>query len=180
MAQSFTRRQPLLQLLASLAFVAIGISMIREGELVPVAWFFTVFFALAALACAYMAVTGKPYIVRPEETRIVPEPGGFAVLTTRGRRLPVRWAGVRRVHAYKRDLFTVDEICVAFESDDLAGVLEVSEEWPGFADLFGPMESELGVSPGWYMEIMSPPFETMHRVLFERAEAAAPETRPAG
>jgi hypothetical protein len=46
----------------------------------------------------------------------------------------------------------------------------VSEEWPGFKDLFGVMEKELGISPGWYMEIMTPPFEPTPRLLFERRE----------
>jgi hypothetical protein len=73
------------------------------------------------------------------------------------------------VIAYKRDLFTTDEICLVFESDDFTGGREVSEEWPGFKELFGEMERELGVSPGWYMEIMTPVFEPTPRLLFDRA-----------
>lgn len=40
---------------------------------------------------------------------------------------------------------------------------------PRFNDLLGAMEKELGISPGWSIEIMVPAFEPIHRVLFERA-----------
>ncbi len=182
MAQSFTRRQSVLRLLGSLVFVAAAGFWIRAGEVLPLAWVCLVFFGAAALGWGYLAVTGRPNIARfqPEEGRIVLESGGFAVLTTRGRRFPVSWASVRRVSAYKRDRVTTDEIWVAFESDEFAGVQEVSEEWPGFQELFGPMETELGIRPAWYVEIMVPAFEPMHRVLFDRADTAAPDTRPVG
>jgi hypothetical protein len=135
------------------------------------AWGSLVFFGVGAVLFAYLAITGRSslVLVQPTESRVELEPGGFAVLTARGRRFPVRWASVRRVIAYKRDLWTTDEICVLFESDDDSGRQEVSEEWPGFKDLFGVMEKELGISPGWYMEIMMPPFEPTPRLLFDRA-----------
>jgi hypothetical protein len=156
----------------SLAFVAIGIVLIRGGDRSPMTWAAVVFFGLGALLFAYLAITGRAslVVVQPKESRVELEPGGFAVHTARGRRFPVRWASVRRVIAYKRDLWSTDEICVLFESDDDSGRQEVSEEWPGFKDLFGVMEKELGISPGWYMEIMMPPFESTPRLLFDRAE----------
>ena len=172
MAQSATRRQSVLPLLASLAFVAIGVLLIREGDRSLMTSAAVVFFGVGAVLFAYLAITGRAslVLVQPTESRVELEPGGFAVLTAKGRRFPVRWASVRRVIAYKRDLWTTDEICVLFESDDGSGRQEVSEEWPGFADLFGVMEKELGISPGWYMEIMMPPFEPTPRLLFDRAE----------
>lgn len=174
MALSSVRRQNVLGLVVSFAFVAFAGFLIRTGEQSWMAWASLVFFGICALAFAYLAITGRASFVQPEESRVVVEPGGFAVLTTRGRRFTVRWAGVRSVIAYKRDLFTTDEICVVFESDDFTGGREVSEEWPGFQDLFGEMEKELGISPGWYMEIMMPPFEPTPRLLFDRAHPQRP------
>lgn len=52
-----------------------------------------------------------------------------------------------------------------FEGDES---MQVSEEWPGFQDLLRMMETEFGISPGWYVEIMVPAFEQMQRILFER------------
>jgi hypothetical protein len=60
-------------------------------------------------------------------------------------------------------------ICLVVESDDFTGGRDVSEEWPGFQELFRVMEKELGISPGWYMEIMTPVFEPTPRLLFDRA-----------
>ena len=176
MTRPSTRRNGLVGLLGSIVFVATAVYWIRTGESVPLAWVAVVFFGVAGLACAYVLITGRPYIVPPAESRIVLEPGGFAVVTTRGRRFAVQWTGVKRVVAYKRDLFTTDEICVAFVSGDSSTVQEVSEEWPGFQEMFGPMEKELGISPAWYLEIMTPVFEATPRVLLDRATAATPGT----
>jgi hypothetical protein len=169
MALSSARRQNVLGLAVSLVFVAVAGFVIPAGDQSWMKWASLAFFGICALLFAYLAITGRASLVQPEESGIVLEPGGFAVLTTRGRRFAVRWAGVRSVIAYKRDLFATDEICLVFESDDFTGVREVSEEWAGFQELFGVMEKELGISPGWYMEIMTPVFEPTPRLLFDRA-----------
>lgn len=100
---------------------------------------------------------------------IVLEPDGFAIVTPDGQRHPIRWASVTRVGAYKQDLITTDEIILVFEVAEFPDrTLEVSEELPGFQDLFGTMERELGISPDWYMEIILPAFEPTPRVLLDR------------
>jgi hypothetical protein len=57
-------------------------------------------------------------------------------------------------------------------------VVEVSEEWPGFSELFAGLEAALGVSPAWYLEIMTPAFEPTPRLLYDRPASGARE--PAG
>ena len=95
---------------------------------------------------------------------------GLVLRDAEGAAVAVRWESVRRVVAYKRDLYATDVIMLAFELDPPApGLLELSEEWPGFADLFGALEQALGVSPEWYVEIMVPAFEPTPRVLYARA-----------
>jgi hypothetical protein len=80
------------------------------------------------------------------------------------------WTAVSRVSAFKRDLFTTDEIILLVESSAAPDKpLILSEEWPGFSSLFGPMERALGVSPGWYVDIMTPPFESTPRLLYDRS-----------
>lgn len=111
---------------------------------------------------------------------VVPSPtievtaAGFVALTPGAAPIAVAWEEVRRAVAYKRDLYTTDQIVLAFELDrpDLP-LLELSEESPGFASLFGPMEEVLGVSPSWYLEIMLPAFEPTPRVLYNRGAASA-------
>ena len=93
---------------------------------------------------------------------------GFAVVDPSGARYPVRWASITKIAAYKRDLLTTDEIILAIEVADSPGMVqEVSEEWEDFVELFAPLEQQLGISPAWYREIMTPAFETSFRVLFE-------------
>jgi hypothetical protein len=80
----------------------------------------------------------------------------------------VRWSNVLRVHTYKVDLVTTDCICLLFEFKDGTAPVQVSEEWPGFAELFGPLCTAFpSISPEWYAEVMTPAFETKHRVLYE-------------
>ncbi|MEP6689721.1 MAG: hypothetical protein ABJD07_01125 [Gemmatimonadaceae bacterium] len=100
---------------------------------------------------------------------IAADADGFVVRDDDGTVIDVRWTRVRRAAAYKRDLYTTDAIMLLLELDAPGpAMLELSEEWPGFADLFGGMERALGVSPSWYVEIMVPVFEATPRVLYER------------
>ena len=111
---------------------------------------------------------------RSRPPRIELEPDGFATVGPAGDRHPIRWTGIVKVAAFKRDNFTTDEIVVVFEVDEQPGMVQaISEEWTGFADLFAPMEERLGISPSWYWEIMIPAFEPMYRVLYDRSEPRA-------
>jgi hypothetical protein len=95
---------------------------------------------------------------------------GFSLTTGRQSRA-VPWQAVRRVAAFKQDLHSYDRIVLLIELTRAGGeTLTVSEDCPGFATLFGPMEQALGVDPSWYLEIMTPAFEASPTVLYLRAE----------
>lgn len=105
---------------------------------------------------------------RSEPTRIIIDDGGFFV-SSADRSFRVTWRSVNRVLAYKRDLLTTDEVIVAFRQRETPDhVLEVSEEWDGFRDLFEPMERELGVNADWYLTTIGRPFATDFQVVYER------------
>lgn len=81
------------------------------------------------------------------------------------------WAAVSKVAAVKQDLHSHDRIVLLIEvqrSD--SEMLTVSEDCPGFAGLFGPMEQALGIDPSWYLEIMTPAFEATPTVLYLREQ----------
>jgi hypothetical protein len=79
----------------------------------------------------------------------------------------VRWDDVTRIQAYKRDLVTTDCICLRFERGPDRPAVELSEEWQGFADLFGALERRFPtIPPSWYVDIMTPAFEAKRTVLF--------------
>jgi hypothetical protein len=77
------------------------------------------------------------------------------------------WGEVREVATFKRDLGIYDDICLAFRiDDDWIVISEDSEGWPA---LSAALERHFPtVPPEWYWLVMSPPFETCYRVLYER------------
>lgn len=80
----------------------------------------------------------------------------------------VRWADVARIQAYKLDLLTTDCICLLFEFAPGRAPVQVSEEWSGFEDLFGPLAARFPAIPeSWYADIMTPAFAMNRTVLFE-------------
>ncbi len=90
-------------------------------------------------------------------------------MTVGGHSRAVPWASVTRIAAFKRDLSTHDQIVLVINAA-ISGdpVLTLPEDCPGFADLFGPMETALGINPSWYLEIMTPAFEPTPRVIYLR------------
>jgi len=78
----------------------------------------------------------------------------------------VRWSDVARIETYKVDLLTTDCICLLFEFRSGAKAIQVSEEWPGFAELFGPLSKAFpAIQENWYLEVMTPAFESKRTVL---------------
>jgi len=81
----------------------------------------------------------------------------------------VRWRDVRKIITYKYDLFSTDEICVGFFTDEDADTwLEISEEWKGFLEAVEMMERWFPSIPrNWFNEVMVPAFERKETVLYE-------------
>lgn len=83
----------------------------------------------------------------------------------------VRWDDVRRIQAYKLDLVTTDCICLLFELGPGSASVQVSEEWLGFQELFGPLVRRFPEIPAsWYVDIMTPPFEAKRTILFTASD----------
>ena len=107
---------------------------------------------------------------RKSDPQIRLREGGFDVVSPADGRVlaGVRWVDVARIQTYKLDLLTTDCICLLFEFRDGSPPVQISEEWTGFSDLFEPLAAALPSIPaGWYVEVMSPAFETRRRVLYE-------------
>jgi hypothetical protein len=99
--------------------------------------------------------------------------GGFELLSPNDQRAMelVRWSDVARIETFKLDLLTTDCICLLFEFSGARASLQVSEEWSGFADLFGPLSNAFpSIPPDWYVEVMKPAFETNRRTLYDASE----------
>jgi hypothetical protein len=94
---------------------------------------------------------------------------GFTLTLQRESRA-VPWQSVRKIAAFKQDLLTHDRVVMVIEVNRAGEqVLTLSEDSPGFATLFAPMEEALGINPSWYLEIMTPVLEPTPTVLYLRS-----------
>ncbi|MGJ3648788.1 hypothetical protein ACLB0R_09980 [Sphingomonas sp. GlSt437] len=84
--------------------------------------------------------------------------------------MAIAWRDIVRVVAFKRDMMTVDRMCLAFETADFA--IEVDEEMPGYLDFTEAMNRALSISPEWMLRVMFPAFATNMETIFERAPVA--------
>ena len=93
-------------------------------------------------------------------------------------RFEISWRDVEEVHAFKRDIFTVDLICLAFKRSGKEEYLEVHEEMSGYYDMLKSLPDRLpGFSESWFPDVAFPAFETNHRVVWRREKGPnkAPE-----
>jgi hypothetical protein len=82
----------------------------------------------------------------------------------------VVWAHITEASAYKRDLFSHDQVCIEFTIDDETSI-EIHEEMRGFCDLCERIPAVLPgalVFSSWYMKITTPAFEPCLTRLFTR------------
>ena len=82
------------------------------------------------------------------------------------------WRDVIRVEAFKRDLWAVDQICLAFiQTGDTE--VEINEEMDGWNSLVEQLPDYL---PGcqkfeeWFQPVAIPAFELNLRVIYERGD----------
>jgi hypothetical protein len=82
----------------------------------------------------------------------------------------LRWAEVEEVHAYKRDLFTTDLICLAFKKLGKEEYYEIHEEMAGYHDLLDTLPRHLPkFTMEWFVSVAVPAFEANHRVIWKRS-----------
>lgn len=95
----------------------------------------------------------------PLPTRIVADPFGFTL--EEGNRIlaEVTFSEVEEVAAFKRGLFAVDLICLAFRIPE--AWVEVDEDMPGYPDLLRAIEGRFSVrQEDWFLKVAIPAFAT--------------------
>lgn len=84
----------------------------------------------------------------------------------------MHWPDVIRVEAFKRDLYTVDQVCLLFITTDGLG-FEIHEEMSGWDTLVQALPTYL---PGcqtfgeWFLTVIFPAFELNLTVIYERPQ----------
>lgn len=87
----------------------------------------------------------------------------------------IYWQSIRRVSAFKRDLLTYDQVCVAFAIDNGTSI-EIDESMENFVDLMEAAPDHLSgfvAFADWYLDIATPAFETKLTSLYERQNSGS-------
>ena len=94
-----------------------------------------------------------------EEGKILLNDQSFVLLNGKGESHAVTWNSVNLIRAFKRDLFSVDLICLEFQQDE-GRVIEVDEHMAGYKDLIKVLSVHFkGIDQGWYLKVVQPAFE---------------------
>jgi hypothetical protein len=96
--------------------------------------------------------------------------GGFRVPASTGDPMTdcvVAWDELQAVFAYKRDLYTTDEICLDVFFPD-ASSFTITEETAGWHIFTEQLTAHLPIPLGWFAEVSVPAFETKLTLLYEK------------
>lgn len=83
----------------------------------------------------------------------------------------VRWDDVTRIVTFKRDLITVDLLCLHF--DTALGTVEINEELQGYDAVEVEMERRFAVATDWKLRVLFPAFTTNEEAIYDRASSVA-------
>jgi hypothetical protein len=96
--------------------------------------------------------------------------GCLKITSDKGKVSELQWNDVEEIHAYKRDLFTTDLICLAFKKSGTEEHYEIHEEMAGYHDLLGVLRSRLPeFTLDWVLDVAFPAFESKHRIIWKRS-----------
>ena len=106
---------------------------------------------------------------RKEAKRLVVSEDGLALLDGEREVYRFKWAEVSKIETYKRDLGTVDMICLDFTLSAQHIVYMANDEMAGFDELTKHLTCDFPTVPvDWWSDVAFPAFATNHRILFER------------
>ena len=103
-------------------------------------------------------------------SRLESDGTGFTVINYRTR-VAARWCDVTRTTAFKRDLLTVDLLCLLLGTTE--GPVEVNEEMPGYPAFEDQMHNALEINVEWKLQVLFPAFATNATAIFDRATPPA-------
>jgi hypothetical protein len=87
----------------------------------------------------------------------------------RKRRWFFAWSDVAEIVAFKRDSFTVDDVCVGFRPDGSDRMFVCDEDMPGWTDLNAELERRFGiVFEDWWRVVEPTAFAENWTVLWKR------------
>jgi hypothetical protein len=111
----------------------------------------------------------KAFDRRKEELRLMMSDVDLALFKDGTEVWRFRWDAVTRIVTYKRDLFTVDLICLDFFLEPQQLSYSTHEEMQGFRDLCEQMSRLFpSIGEGWWSEVAFPAFTPNEKILYDR------------
>ena len=115
---------------------------------------------------------GRALRWRREELRLIITDVGVRLLKRDNEVWAFRWEDVTRVETYKRDLLSVDMICLDFSVEAQQFVYPTHDEMDGFDTLCRELARYFpSVPEDWWSDVAFPAFATNHRVLYQKPTA---------
>ena len=107
--------------------------------------------------------------MRTGKERIEISDKGFSIFQGRKHLGDVAWNNIRKVAAFKRDLLTVDAVCLRILTYEPDQYWELDDDVAGFWDLSARLKSELpGYEQNWEEHVVKPAFKENWRLVFDR------------
>jgi len=101
---------------------------------------------------------------------------GFEILMKEEVQVRVLWAAVVEVAAFKRDLFSIDEICLGFRLDGEESFWRTGEEDIGFREFHSEVEKRFpGIRTDWFHEVAVPAFKENWTSIWQRQGMGTPK-----
>lgn len=84
----------------------------------------------------------------------------------------VRWDAIEEIVAFKRDMLTVDDLCLGFLPLGGRSYHVCDEDMPGWGEVNGALAARFGIRfEEWFAAVAHPPFAQNLTVLWRRAGA---------
>jgi len=98
---------------------------------------------------------------------VVKTDDGILIKYEKDHRSNVNFRDVEEISVYKRDLFAIDLVCVAFRIADKT--FEIDEHMIGFCSVRENLSSWFaGIDDDWFYNVTFPPFETNQKIIWKK------------
>ncbi len=101
---------------------------------------------------------------------------GIKLRSQAGQNFTIPWPRIKRILAFKRDLFSRDMICLLIEQENKL-VYEVNESTPGWAELVNQIPVRLPSAKShaeWFLGVAFPAFDVSATAVFLRCPTIHP------
>jgi hypothetical protein len=105
---------------------------------------------------------------KAEHGTLTPDETSLQIKGRKGEAVTIAWTDVEEIHAFKRDLFTVDLICIEFRLGENR-IVEIHEEMVGYHDLQPWLQKKFPeIQANWFTTVAFPAFVTNYTMIWKK------------